>query len=275
MLWSVSIMIKPQRKFSSIPLGLICLWSFLGVFVHSFNIQEYSITRQYLNLYLMSEGFIYILMACMFIRLAVNYSHNLRFAWFIIPASALFYVDSYSWGGRITPLMALGIALLVYFGIKRQWGLVTGVTAVLGIFCVLNWHWIAVKFACRPLLWGAMIKDIISHPWVGMGFNKTLSFDNMHLIKNIGGVVYGWTYNHNDFLNLGAFLGIPALIFSLCFAGSMSRRTFHSVMIIPVIALILLCFFQMTMFEIGKASIILVMLSLIIIHTLKKGERYA
>jgi O-antigen ligase len=126
------------------------------------------------------------------------------------------------------------------------------------------------------LVWENLIRKIGEHPWVGSGFNKTLVYDNMiYVIAPAKHIHEGWTYNHNDFLSFGMYLGVPALICILWFAGSMIKRSWNSVMLIPALAIVLLCSFQMTMFDIGKASIILAIIVLIILHTTNKGEQYA
>jgi hypothetical protein len=271
MLWSVSLMIKPQRRYASIPLSLICLWSLIGVFVHSFSVSEDSFTRRYLTLYLMGEGFIFILAGCVLIHLFVNYTRNIKFTKILLLVSAIPVVAGYLGKQQMTFALAFAIGWIVYLAIRKQWKWVLGMVGVLVVFCVLNWWFVVSKFGCRPLVWGLMVKDIVKHPFVGSGFLQVLGFENMRYVIKENHM--GWTYNHNDFLSFTAFLGLPALVALGWFTVATLKRTVNSIAIIPAIGLILLCSFQMTMFEIGKASIILVMLSLIILHTIKEGER--
>jgi hypothetical protein len=265
----VSMMIKPRREVKTVGLSLLCLCSFFGVFIHSFELSTTSITSKYINLYLMSEGFIYILFGSLFLSTAIRYCKNLNHLFFIIPLASYpalkYMIDNH----QTSFLFALLITLSVYLMIKnknRFGGFILGIP--IGI-AILNYKFLFSKVMCRVEVWGKMIASICQHPFVGVGFNKYLNFDNMAYCSADKGRL-GWTYLHNDYLNIGTVLGVPALLAALFFVYEMISLSRKSYMVILLIAIALTSFFQITMFQIDKASIVLILIALAVVRAKNK-----
>jgi len=250
----VSIGQRPRRDFRSIPLMLLSLWAMLGVFLHSFVISKESITMKYLNMYLMSEGFIYILFSSLFILTVVKYSKNTRLFYLLIPV-ALFFEIQRPGDFNKTFIFSLGLAIVIYLILIRKY-LFASLLANAGlIFACFRWTAIKTSFACRPYVWRQLVAEIAKNPWFGSGFPNTLEHPDHMIWITYGN--YGWIWRHNDYLSLAAYLGIFATLFLVWFLIKTVRRIGIRPALIPVLAIVIMSFFQMSMFRIDRAGILL------------------
>lgn len=287
----VSLLIKPKRDYKSLPLVLLTLWSLIGAFIHSFEIYQNSITIRYVNFYMMIEGFIYILFGVLFIHTIIRYSTNLKFIFLLIPFAIIPWFSGLVHTGSTTPMAALGIAIVVYLFLSKRliWGICALISGIVGVW--LNWSWICMKFVCRPLAWYQLIVNIFYRPercfdgsiidsgiqlspilqellkkrpllleikpWLasifGGGFENSINNNYMWVDKD----TFGWIYMHNDYFHLAQCLGPIVLIFLTWFIINCFKRIGRSIYIIPFLAIVLICFFQLTMFQPGKAGIYL------------------
>jgi hypothetical protein len=278
MLWIFSSIQKPLRSYNSIPLTLFVLWALISVFPHnSMDLvhRPKSVINYYFNVSMMCEGFAFILAGYMLVKIIAEHSKNLRVAFLIIPILFLQKIyENYiclkqdSHGGRITIVAAIAVSVIIYLFIHRKYILASIGVGICSIGSVIGWAFLVQKFECRPYVWGQMILDMVKHPLFGTGFNNTLMPDNMTYVNNILNTEYGWLYRHNDFLSIGAYLGVPALIFIGLWVITLIKRTINSVYVIPILAIVLTCFFQMTVFDPDKAVICLVLTGICI-----KGEK--
>jgi hypothetical protein len=269
----MTFIMRQKRDYESIPLVLFVLSGFIGVFTHSFLIYKSSICFQYLNFYLLSEGFLYILFGAIFLIIAVRYSKNLKFILLLLPF--VFYpyltkitsLKSVIQSARFTIIFSGLISYLFYYFIRKKYKIAIPILLGMAAFAMKYWDAIKLKFICRPDLWKVLILKIKERPFIGHGFNKTLSPDNMTLHS-----YWGWLYNHNDYLALGSYLGI----FSVIFVISFILVTLKKIGINPYLPLFLMIvivpFFQMTMFEIDKAAGFLLITILCITQTHFKKE---
>ena len=89
-LFGLSFFCDKQREFKNKYLGLFILWSLAGVFIHTFNVGlTTGMTAGFLNFCLMSEGFIYVLCACLLFWLIVSFSKNFKIAYPVLIISSL------------------------------------------------------------------------------------------------------------------------------------------------------------------------------------------
>ena len=264
----ISIGLKPRRDYRSIPLMFLTLWAMLGVFVHSFIIpSEESILMQYLNMYILSEGFIYILFGALFMTIVIKHSSNTKLFYILIPIGLIPLLQQVLISRNVTFFASIGVSMLIYFILHRKWiyaSILTG-AGLIGVVC--NWSLIMMKWPARPLVWGQLIKEIAKHPFVGSGFYHGLAHPtNMIWVEN-----YGWLWRHNDYLSLGAYLGIFATICVVWFLIESGKRIGIRLALIPVLAIGIMSFFQMTMFRLDRAGAYLLIIALCI-KSIKKGE---
>ena len=160
-----------------------------------------------------------------------------------------------------------------------------------GLMGVMLFHkWIAMKFLVRPFIWGQLFKNMFYNqnidwspflgdkipvaikPWlsvlVGSGFSKTLDGNYTWVDRD----VFGWVYRHNDYLSLGSYAGAIALGLLIWFLVRSIKLIGVRPVLILFMAILIQCFFQLTMFELDKACICLVLGTLCIAESYKKEE---
>ena len=267
-LFCITFIMKQKRDYKSIPLALFVLAGFIGIFTHSFLIYKTSITFQYLNFYLLSEGFLYILFGATFLMTAIRYSKNLKFLFLLLPIVFYPYLQnipslkSIIQSTRFTIVFAGLISFSIYYLIKKRYKTIIPILAGMVILILKYWDRLRINFSCRPDLWNALMDRIIERPFIGYGFNRTLLPDNMTFHS-----YQGWLYNHNDYLALGSFLGIFIVIFLIVFILITIKKIGITPYFPLFLILIIVPFFQMTMFNIDKAVGYLLMTVLCITQT--------
>ena len=302
----ISLSLKPKCSYQSIPLTCIALWSCLGVFIHSFELYKHSITAKYPAFYLMSEGFLYVLFGVLLIRTIIIYSTNPRFIYLLIPIAITTWYFRIEHAGSVTPIAALCVSIIIYLFLSRRFvpGFLGSGIGFLGM--ILNWKWICMKFACRPMAWhqltvnifyrptryidgqvidpGAqfsqVVVDKLINPHVaptikpylasifGAGFSQYISPEYMWIDKDM----FGWIYRQNDYLALANDLGPVVLIFIGWFLIDSFKRIGITPYLIPFLAICLICFFQLTMYKPDRAGIYLLIESLMITEGIRRKK---
>lgn len=304
----ISICMKPKREYRSLPLALLALWSLANVFIHSFAIYPISASSLYPNFYLMVEGFLYILFGILFLRTVIIYSTNLRYIYFLIPITIIPWYTRLIYVGSTTPVAALGLGIVIYLFLAKRfiWGAICSIMGIVAVW--LNWSWICMKFTCRPMVWHQLIinmfyrpvrmidTDIIDpgielspflerffnnifpnfattiKPWLaglfGGGFSQYLSGEYIWVDKD----KFGWIYRHNDYWHLAECLGPITLVFVIWFIISSLRTIGMQPVLILFMAVILICFFQLTMFIPDRAGIYLMIGAICITEGLRRRE---
>ncbi len=265
----ISIGLKPRRDYRSIPLMLLTLWAFAGVFIHSFVIPcEESTVRRYINMYLMSEGFIYTLFSALLITMVVKHSKNIKIFYVLIPIAMIHLVKRAMIEASMTFLFSIVVAIIIYLLLRRKF--TWAITSInLGILlAAANISTIKTKWVARPYVWKQLLLEIKKHPFVGSGFYHELGHpNNMIWVEQDG---YGWLWRHNDWLSLAAFLGILALVFMLWFYISSIRKIGIRLALIPILAIGIMSCFQLNMFHLDRASVYLLTGALCISQAYKK-----
>lgn len=276
----VTFFLKPQRHYRNYFLYALGIWSFLGVFIHQ---RIVAIPDNILNAYMCksiaSEGFLYVFMGIAVLRAIVMYSHNVKFVYFLCVIGYLTMLPKMIWSGSMSPLMAILVSITAWFWIEKKYKTATLMTLVGANIVAWNWPWLCMKFACRPAVWAWLLRDtfylntamydvqqlyIFNHAvpveiaqrihWIfGYGFCKFI-WGNAIAVPMDG---WNWLFRHNDFLGLGNYLGIPALIMCSGFAISTIRFIGRRPALIGFLAVCLTCFFQMTMFLPDKGTLCL------------------
>lgn len=304
----VSWLMKPKRQYRSLPLTLLAFWSLLGVFIHSFDIWWGSRTMLYLNYYLMVEGFLYVFFGILFVITVVKYSTNIRFILILLPFALIPWYAGLLWKGSVTPIAALGIAIVIYLFLTKRllWGAMASGIGIVSAW--LNWSWICMKFASRPLVWHQLIVNMFYHPMrrmegvgdihdPGIQLSPFLEkFCNNHFadfadkVKPwLAGIVgsgfsdyldpeytwvdkdvFGWSYKQNDYFFLAEALGPITLILMAWFIISSLRKIGIQPALILFMALIISSFFQLTMYFPDKAGIYLLIGAFAIIEGIRK-----
>lgn len=279
---SLTIGMTPQREYKSIPLSVLTIWSLIGVWLHYEELfPKDTFLNSYINVYMMFEGFIYIFFGVLVLRAIVNYSTNLRFIYILLPFSLVKIGSQMVHTGSLTPVMGLMIGIVVWLLLNKKY-----IIGLLGVFIGfvtvgINFSWLCMKFACRPLVWRHLLKGMMSlqgeemlimgktvpsiiakffHPFVGNGFCDFL-WGNLVLVDED---LYGWLYRHNDYFGIGDYLGAVALVCSVAFIIACMVRVGKRPEIIIVLTIGITCFFQMTMFFTGRAAICLVAMAVAI-----------
>lgn len=196
----LSLFSKPKRYLTDWCVGAFALWALFLMFWHS-QIWVESITYRYLDFFLMSEGFIHVFAAILLYKLVYEYVDKLPSVYFAL----VFYLGRGFFIKSLTPIFAVAICSLIWCVAKKKWqwfGLMLVLTCA---FIGMNTHYIWVKWQARAFAWPYTIKEILQHPFIGTGFDKSIM---INLIKGPN----GWCFRHNDFLNVTKDLGLPALM---------------------------------------------------------------
>ncbi len=256
-------------------LTLLSLIALIGLFLHSFIYGPGSITFQYLNFYLMFEGFAYIFFGSAMFYVLVSKGRNLRLFFLTLPIALIPYIKYSLHSGRGSIVFAMAIALIIYLIIKRQykWAFVVALFAI--DIVVWKFAWFKMKWACRPPLWKDMIYSlnmknpgIALHPFIGSGFNKFLMPDNMMVSTSWGKT---WLFKHNDYLNAMIILGVFAIAPIIDFMSEIFNRVKNSIYLIPVLTIAILCFVQATICFGDRALAVICILGLSVTEN-KKGR---
>jgi hypothetical protein len=264
----VSVYVKPQRDARSLGLMLLGAWGMASVFIHSFYLPRGSFIETYKNFYLMSEGFLYLFAGVVLFMAVTRYLKNTQIMYAALPFFLIPWLkDIFRHPPRITFICALIISVFVYL-FPRYRIISIGSAVILGltIFMVFN-HKFDGTYNLRPFVVEELSRQISAHPFVGTGYNKTLSYDNMLLSP-----VMGWVYRHNDFLSIATYIGIPALVFLVVFIGEVFFNTKGTAFMIIPLAFVITCFCQMTAFYAEKALAIIILTGWSVV---KSKERYA
>jgi hypothetical protein len=242
------------RKFKSPGLALLCLVSLAGLFIHSFVYSPKSITFQYLNFYLMFEGFGYVFFGSLIIHTLVEKSRNIRLLYFAIPFALYQSIISGVQGGRGSIVFAFAIGFIIFLILRKKYFYTAFLVMAALAFLYIKHDWFSMKFNCRIPLWKDMFFQIWEHPFIGSGFNKLFRPDNMTISTSWGNT---WLFKHNDYFNILQVLGVFAAIPIAMFLRQVIQTVRRSWYIAPIIGVMVLCFVQMTMFDGDKALSIL------------------
>lgn len=258
---SVGFSHENTRSFSSAGLSILVIMALSNIFIHSFVYSPRSITFQYLNFYLMFEGFAYLFFGVLLLLMLIAKTTNFRILYLALPFSLYPSIVNGIQGGRGSLIFAMAMGFIIFLSLRKRYTEM----ALIAMSCVallfIKHDWFAMKFSCRIPLWIDMFKSCLEHPIIGHGFNKLLTPDNMKLSLSWGST---WLFIHNDYLNamnIFGFLVIVPITMFLYQVVSILRRSWY---IAPVIGIIILCFFQMTMFDGNKALSIIACLALAI-----------
>jgi len=113
-----------------------------------------------------------------------------------------------------------------------------------------------------------MLNKILQHPFIGTGFNKTLTPDSFMLVDY---QKYGPVMKHNDYGALGMALGIMPVIAVIIFLCRTYSKIYKSKLSILLLMVMIAPFFQSTMFNAYNAVVFLTIIGV----CLAKGELHA
>jgi len=265
----LTLFMKPRRNYTSIPLALLVLWSFIMIFVHNkINVVPNSIINYYFNVSIMFEGFIYILAGVMLFRSVVMYSKRPNFIFSLLPLSLFPLLKQGIYTGSMTTGAALIVSVIIFLFLNREkWMAILLSIASVTMMCLM-WPWVQMKFHCRPIVWIELLRQISENPFIGKGFNHTVQPDNMIWVRTPG-ADYGWIWAHNDYLNLASCLGAIVLFFLAWFIIETIRRIGNTVYLIPFLTIVIASCFQITMFMPDKSAICIVVAAICIKQTYK------
>ena len=266
---------EQKRHFNGASLTLLGLISLSTLFLHSYKVAFRSISFQYLNFYLMHEGFAYIFFGCLLFYIVATKSTNLRLLMFTLPVVMKVWIGKMLYSGQMTPMMAVGVGFFAFLLYRRQfkWAIFVALVAI--DVAVFKREWLMMKFECRPYIWAHLI-ELIKHPpyigsyfieryqdskltfFVGSGYNKLLIPDNFINVKVWGNA---WLFRQNDYLSIMAYIGIFAIIPIIMFIKELFARFKYTWFIALLIAFCTLSFFQMTFAYPDRVIVILLSLS--------------
>ena len=259
---------KNERDISAPSLSIFCLIGLAGLYIHSFFMNPLSITFKYFNFMLMSEGFIYMLFGSLLFYTLATKGRNLRLFALTLPIAATGWIKSAIHGGQMSVILAFLVGIIAYLAYKRRYlflGVMIATSLCLIFLCPLKfggdnlplWKWLCFKGQHRPAAWKELCYLISLHPFIGAGFNKVVGPDNYILVYNDARtVIMNCLHRQNDYLSLAQYVGIPILIGVAMFIKEGIARLKNSFLIVPFIAICVLCFVQMTLFWADRALVV-------------------
>lgn len=251
-LFIISLSIEQKRKFISKSLVLLIILNMFNMFIHSYTIPEKSIVLKYFNMYILSEGFIYLLSGALFLVTVIKYLSNIKLMYILFPIALFPWIKELI-HPRISILLSALLSFLIYSVIKRKFKVCIFILLLLSFICIkYNSH-----FYCRNnqrcFVANKLVEDIKNHPIIGTGYIKTINPEYCVFKPS-----YGWVYRHNDFLSFAAYQGIPSLILLIIFLYSIFKIIGLNVYSFIILTFVFTCFMQATMFvDIRKALVIL------------------
>ena len=287
----LGFLMKPKREYVSIPLVVLTIWSLIGVFIHYEEfLPKDTFINNYISLALSFDGFIHIFVGVMVLHTIVRYSTNLRFIYILLPGALLSFYVFMAYTGSMTPMMALLVSIVIYLFIKKRYVIGSFFVGVGGLIVGFNYKWLMMKFSCRPYVWKKLFMDMavldgekkmlgyvipdkiakIIHPFIGHGFCDYLYGNMIWMGSDNGG--YGYLWRHNDYLGLGAYLGVVALICVVIFTILTIKMVGKRPALIGVLTIAITCSLQMTMLRVDRAVVCLVVLALAIKDSFKDSK---
>lgn len=265
----ITLPMRQRRDFRSLPLALFVLWSFAGIFIHSWDnqlLQGDVAASYYLSVMILSEGFIYVLSGALLIFLIVRYAKSRIFlysALLIASYPLMLTIFKYT---RFTLPLSFAMGAVIYGFMKRKY-LISSLVVLSGVIVVaLKWSMFCIKLYYRPYVWMELVRFVARHPWVGAGNVKGLHRPNLFWVDsppqwmiNLGfsSVKQGWLLKHNDYLNVAVYMGILAMIFMIIFTFVSIRKIKHHPLCVIFLGVVIGSFFQCNMFWVYKASLLI------------------
>ena len=266
----VAMMCKQRRTWRNWMISALAMWSMFHVFWHSWigikpSVQSF--ITAHINWTLLNEGFIYILFWVFGVWVIVSFSKSWKIYYGVVTLAIIVGIsrsfDSYL-GWSMTPLMSPILAGAIFMLINKRWKIALPVI-VGGIgLTIYKWEWLLYKFVTRPIMWKIAIRDMLKEPW-GHGWD--------HGINHMDGFVYsetglgsGWI--QGDLVELGKYLGVPAVIFTglffgyLLFKGKKNSLAYYLFLTAMIAGL-----FQRTMFFSVQTGVVLLAVSLLILES--------
>lgn len=257
-IWCFSLMLKRQRSYRSLPLALFLIWSLICIFLRSNVISQDSVIFYYLNVYLLTEGFVYILAGALLLKTIIDFTVEPRVYYIVAGVAALPWIGSMLSYGRVSVVAGIAVAAIIYGLINKRHN-ISCWTAVMGLsFAAIKWNFITWKFYPRTVVWREMIDRITLTPIIGTGFNDTVNNGNL-IWANVH--KYGYLLKHNDYLHVGMALGIVGMILILWFTIQSMWQIRRKMSSILPMGIAIAAFFQCTMFDAHKASIFIILLA--------------
>lgn len=216
-LYSISLFMPPLRKLKNPWMGAFLLWSLAMLFLHNFVIRPDSITSRYMNFYLMSEGFLYVLTTVLLFK--TLYEHCQKSAYLyagLWMATGVFLAQS-----ALRPSFSFwtsaSVVTFIYLLLRKKYVVIFCALIVIATMAFNLWPDISNKLRTRPYSMAYVLTEIKQSPITGHGFDTSL-LSNFYLGH------YGWTYRNNDYLNIARDLGVPALVLIAGFLWTFFRR---------------------------------------------------
>lgn len=256
LLWAVCLGLKPERQYRSLPLCLFLIWCFSNLFWHAWDVSLLrGMASYYLNICILAESLFFIIASVMLVKLIVEYARRHEYyypvlIWCFLP-----------WARRIwrhwsmTQLLAIPLACVIYLCLNKKWKLATLLSLIGANIAAWTWEWAKFKFYVRPLVWKQLWGEFVQHPFIGQGYWRGIDFGKCDLIY-VKGDLYGPAFRHNDYLNAGVYIGVLGIVFILWFVIENIWKMRHHPACIFFLIICIIPFFQMTMFELYKASMI-------------------
>ena len=212
-------LLKKEREFKNIWVGLFILISLSSIFLHNYYISDF--TKKFFTFSLMSEGFIYVLCGGLFLKVIYEYGsrrlRNYPVLWIVL----LIWITRAIIEKSFTPIVSLIILTTIYFFRKKQYTIAYFMFLPITVGILKFWYLMWLKMQARLWTNVIMIKDIIQNP-LGKGFDNSFNGNvifcdmftkwghNFNALDTTG--IGSYIYPHNDYLNITRDLGIPALI---------------------------------------------------------------
>ena len=176
----------------------------------------------------------------------------------LIPVISMFLAYSY------TGILALFLAVTFYLYQTKQIVRLLTWMAVGLLFVIFNFHQLWIKLLIRLDLWWTALKEIAHSPIFGRGFDNT--FSNNMIYSNVD---LGWTFRHNDYLNIAVNLGLPFLALIIIGVWKIMKKSKLNYLSVAILTLLIASCFQTSLYFVRIAGTGIILLAL------KYSESYA
>lgn len=277
-LMCIGYMQKAKREYRNIPLALLTILSLIYLFAKNWHVG--SLSCNWLNWYLMNEGFLYLFFGIFLIKTIVTYAKRYRFYYVALITVIAFWLwnyclDMHGWGKgwTMTPLLAFSIGGVLTLARHAKTRICSIGIGLIGLSAVIyKWHWLwGVKWRARPDFWKYTVHRVITSKWLGHGFDQGLNAkDGLVSVRMKEAVPFiqkwlgGW--RNNDYLEIAEYLGVIALMLITWFIIQTLLGSKANLAYFLFVSAIIMCFFQRSMFHPVKAGLILIITSLVLLE---------
>jgi hypothetical protein len=168
----------------------------------------------------------------------------------LIPLILMFF------GYSFTGILAFFLVVCLYLYLRHQRVRLIVVFLLGLLFSFTNHTLLLNKLFIRLEVWKITLNEIISHPFIGNGFDNSLTMNMVYCSRENAMV-----YRHNDYLNLISNLGLPIIVLLDLFLYEVLKGSKLNYLFVSILILLVSLSFQTNFYFAGIAVVGIILLA--------------